>query len=69
MRRRASIHVCEPHLIQTVASFNGCLRPPEALSPCPHPPQIPGVPIMYIQSHRYNIERLPEATVGGAPRN
>jgi hypothetical protein len=31
-------------------------------------PQVPGVPIMYIQSHRYNIERLPEATVGGAPR-
>mmetsp|Transcript_11507 Transcript_11507/g.20405 ORF Transcript_11507/g.20405 Transcript_11507/m.20405 type:complete len:193 (-) Transcript_11507:532-1110(-) len=31
--------------------------------------KVPGVPIMYIQSHRYNIERLPEATVGGAPRN
>ena len=31
--------------------------------------QIPGVPIMYIQSHRYTIERLPEATMGGAPRN
>ena len=30
--------------------------------------KIPGVPIMYITQHRYNIERLPEATVGGAPR-
>jgi U3 small nucleolar RNA-associated protein 24 len=30
--------------------------------------KIPGVPIMYIQSHRYSIERLPEATIGGAPR-
>lgn len=41
-----------------------------------HPPllffvhllQIPGVPIMYIHAHRYSIERLPEATMGGAPR-
>lgn len=32
------------------------------------PPQIPGVPIMYLAQHRYTIERLPEATVGGAPR-
>ncbi len=40
---------------------------PTALQP-PHS-QIPGVPIMFIQSHRYTIERLPEATVGGAPRN
>ncbi len=31
--------------------------------------KIPGVPIMFISSHRYNIERLPEATIGGAPRN
>jgi len=30
--------------------------------------KIPGVPIMYIQSHKYTIERLPEATMGGAPR-
>eukprot|EP00238_Polyblepharides_amylifera_P004640 CAMPEP_0196583108 /NCGR_PEP_ID=MMETSP1081-20130531/42017_1 /TAXON_ID=36882 /ORGANISM="Pyramimonas amylifera, Strain CCMP720" /LENGTH=192 /DNA_ID=CAMNT_0041903879 /DNA_START=40 /DNA_END=614 /DNA_ORIENTATION=- len=30
--------------------------------------KIPGVPIMYIRSHRYSIERLPEATMGGAPR-
>lgn len=30
--------------------------------------KIPGVPIMYIHSHRYTIERLPEATLGGAPR-
>mmetsp|Transcript_20275 Transcript_20275/g.51326 ORF Transcript_20275/g.51326 Transcript_20275/m.51326 type:complete len:193 (-) Transcript_20275:161-739(-) len=30
--------------------------------------KVPGVPIMFIQSHRYSIERLPEATVGGAPR-
>lgn len=30
--------------------------------------KIPGVPIMFLQSHRYSIERLPEATVGGAPR-
>ena len=25
--------------------------------------KIPGVPIMYIQAHRYTIERLPEASV------
>ncbi|DBB00101.1 hypothetical protein WJX82_009768 [Trebouxia sp. C0006] len=31
--------------------------------------KIPGVPIMYLASHRYTIERLPEATMGGAPRN
>ncbi|GIL79907.1 hypothetical protein Vretimale_12529 [Volvox reticuliferus] len=31
--------------------------------------KIPGVPIMYLKSHRYTIERLPEATIGGAPRN
>ncbi|MCO5606739.1 hypothetical protein L7F22_060929 [Adiantum nelumboides] len=30
--------------------------------------KIPGVPIMYITQHRYSIERLPEATIGGAPR-
>jgi hypothetical protein len=30
--------------------------------------QIPGVPVMYLQSHKYTIERLPEATMGGAPR-
>ncbi|KAM7274470.1 hypothetical protein ACFE04_016336 [Oxalis oulophora] len=30
--------------------------------------KIPGVPIMYITSHKYSIERLPEATIGGAPR-
>lgn len=30
--------------------------------------KIPGVPIMYIRSHRYSIERLPEATMGGCPR-
>lgn len=30
--------------------------------------KVPGVPIMYIGSHRYTIERLPEATMGGAPR-
>lgn len=35
---------------------------------CPPSAQIPGVPIMFIQSHRYSVERLPEATVGGAPR-
>jgi len=28
--------------------------------------KIPGVPIMFIQSHRFTIERLPEAF--GAPR-
>lgn len=27
--------------------------------------QIPGVPIMYITKHKYSIERLPEATIGG----
>ncbi|KAI9180475.1 hypothetical protein LWI28_005159 [Acer negundo] len=30
--------------------------------------KIPGVPIMYITQHKYSIERLPEATIGGAPR-
>mmetsp|Transcript_13030 Transcript_13030/g.42969 ORF Transcript_13030/g.42969 Transcript_13030/m.42969 type:complete len:197 (-) Transcript_13030:978-1568(-) len=30
--------------------------------------KIPGVPIMYIQEHKFSIERLPEATIGGAPR-
>lgn len=30
--------------------------------------KVPGVPIMYIAQHRYSIERLPEATIGGAPR-
>lgn len=29
--------------------------------------KIPGVPIMYITRHQYSIERMPEATVGGAP--
>ncbi|KAL6290396.1 hypothetical protein ACE6H2_007906 [Prunus campanulata] len=27
--------------------------------------QIPGVPIKYITQHKYSIERLPEATIGG----
>lgn len=27
--------------------------------------KIPGVPIMFISAHRYSIERLPEATIGG----
>uniref|UniRef100_A0A0E0A5D4 PIN domain-containing protein n=1 Tax=Oryza glumipatula TaxID=40148 RepID=A0A0E0A5D4_9ORYZ len=27
--------------------------------------KVPGVPIMYITRHRYSIERLPEATIGG----
>ncbi|KAL1826675.1 hypothetical protein ACET3Z_005087 [Daucus carota] len=27
--------------------------------------KIPGVPIMYITKHKYSIERLPEATMGG----
>jgi hypothetical protein len=31
--------------------------------------QIPGVPIMYITQHRYSIERLPEATLGGGKRH
>ncbi|KAJ4823971.1 hypothetical protein Tsubulata_039228 [Turnera subulata] len=30
--------------------------------------KIPGVPIMYITQHKYSIERMPEATIGGAPR-
>jgi U3 small nucleolar RNA-associated protein 24 len=29
--------------------------------------KIPGVPIMYLQQHRYTVERMPEAVVGGAP--
>jgi hypothetical protein len=41
--------------------------PPPHPTPTP-PSQIPGVPIMYLAKHRYTIERLPEATVGGAPR-
>jgi len=28
--------------------------------------KIPGVPVMYLQSHKYTIERMPEAF--GAPR-
>ena len=44
-------------------------NPNPGLDPGPRPPaQIPGVPIMYVQSRRYTIERLPEATLGGAPR-
>ncbi|RZC91215.1 hypothetical protein C5167_027279 [Papaver somniferum] len=27
--------------------------------------KVPGVPIMYITNHKYSIERLPEATLGG----
>ncbi|WKA05979.1 hypothetical protein VitviT2T_023908 [Vitis vinifera] len=30
--------------------------------------KVPGVPIMYITKHQYSIERLPEATIGGAYR-
>jgi U3 small nucleolar RNA-associated protein 24 len=30
--------------------------------------KVPGVPIMYLAGRRYTIERLPEATMGGAPR-
>ena len=30
--------------------------------------QVPGVPIMYIAQHKFTVERLPEATMGGAPR-
>ncbi|KAL2538235.1 PIN domain-like family protein [Forsythia ovata] len=30
--------------------------------------KVPGVSIMYITQHKYSIERLPEATIGGAPR-
>ena len=30
--------------------------------------KIPGVPIMFVTQHKYSIERMPEATVGGAPR-
>ena len=29
--------------------------------------KIPGVPIMYLQQHRYTVERMPEAVVGSAP--
>ena len=31
-------------------------------------PQVPGVPIMYLAARKFTIERLPEATMGGAPR-
>merc|ERR1712023_501918 len=30
--------------------------------------KVPGVPIMYIHQHKYSIERLPEAAIGGAPK-
>lgn len=30
--------------------------------------KIPGVPIMFLQQHKYSIERLPEAAVGGAAK-
>lgn len=30
--------------------------------------KIAGVPIMYITQHKYSVERMPEATIGGAPR-
>ena len=30
--------------------------------------KIPGVPVMYLSGRRYTVERLPEATLGGAPR-
>ena len=30
--------------------------------------QVPGVPIMYLAARKFTIERLPEATMGGAPR-
>ncbi|CAN8258605.1 unnamed protein product [Cochlearia groenlandica] len=30
--------------------------------------KIPGVPIMYVTNRKYSVERLPEATIGGAPR-
>ena len=30
--------------------------------------KIPGVPIMYVQARKYTVERLPQATLGGAPR-
>ena len=30
--------------------------------------KVPGVPIMYIKEHKYSIERLPEAAIGGAPK-
>ncbi|KAL1192164.1 hypothetical protein V5N11_020882 [Cardamine amara subsp. amara] len=30
--------------------------------------KIPGVPIMFVSQRKYSIERLPEATLGGAPR-
>jgi U3 small nucleolar RNA-associated protein 24 len=30
--------------------------------------KIPGVPIMYVTQRKYSIEKLPEATIGGAPR-
>lgn len=49
----------------SATTFLLVFRPP---GPRASPPQIPGVPIMYLAQHRYTIERLPEATVGGAPR-
>lgn len=52
-------------LSQQKQTFPLCL--PTATYPGLHA-QIPGVPVMYLQAHRYTIERLPEATLGGAPR-
>jgi hypothetical protein len=53
-----------PHVLES-GSLTSFL--PTLLLPC-FAMQIPGVPIMYISQHRYSIERLPEATIGGAPR-
>eukprot|EP01025_Chloroclados_australasicus_P031680 TRINITY_DN3201_c0_g1_i1.p1 TRINITY_DN3201_c0_g1~~TRINITY_DN3201_c0_g1_i1.p1 ORF type:complete len:194 (-),score=18.27 TRINITY_DN3201_c0_g1_i1:232-813(-) len=30
--------------------------------------KVVGVPIMYVKAHKFSIERLPDATLGGAPR-
>jgi U3 small nucleolar RNA-associated protein 24 len=57
LRRRLRKSASRPPL---AAHFDGLTRH-LAVSP------VPGVPIMFITRHQYNIERLPEATLGGAP--
>lgn len=73
-RRRTALHFFSPRahlpllILRSLPFF--ALSPPQIpprQSP-KQPTQIPGVPIMYLSQHRYSIERLPEATIGGAPR-
>ncbi|VAI70473.1 unnamed protein product [Triticum turgidum subsp. durum] len=58
------------HLISSRANERGCLHKCYIVATCDRDlkrriRKVPGVPIMYITQHRYSIERLPEATIGG----